>query len=92
MKLIERAWESYARMVVPKGADELQIKETRQAFYSGASILFSIMTGVHFFDGEPGDDDIEPTDTDMQLMSDIQAEIDAFGAELDLAILGIRRH
>ena len=94
MKIIERAWQSYLRGVVPKDASNLQIKETRRAFYSGSAILFSVMTGAHFFDdaGPAGPADPDPTDDDLLTMQMIQDEVDAFGAELDLAVLGIRKH
>lgn len=91
MNVIERAWKSYRRHCVPKNASARQVKETRQAFYSGGAILFSTMTGQHFFDGFE-ENDIEPTDNDLAKMQGIQDEIDRFGAELDLEVLGIRRH
>jgi hypothetical protein len=74
-------------MVVPADAPEIQIKETRQAFYAGASILFTVLTMPGVLD--PGD---EPTDADMQKMADLQAEIDAFGAGLDKRYLNPQEH
>lgn len=91
MKVIERAWRTYLAGVVPKDAGPAQLAETRQAFYAGASILFSVMTGEHFFDDD-GKGGIDPAGDDIAKMQAIQDEIDAFGAELDLAVLGIRRH
>lgn len=90
MKLLGRAWESYLSMVIPKDAGPVQIKETRQAFYSGATILFSILTSEQFFD----EGEAETVD-DLAKMKMIQDEVDAFGVELDLAvldILGIKKH
>ena len=87
MKVIERSWRSYLASVMPKDAGETQIKETRQAFYSGAAILFTTMTSELFFD-----EGVQETADDIEKMIQIQKEVDAFGAELDLAVLGIRRH
>ena len=91
-EMIASAWQGFAKMVVPKDASQEQIDDTRRAFYSGAAVLFSIITGEKFFDGLPGDGDIEPTGADLEKMNDLQDEIDAFGAELDQAVFGIRRH
>lgn len=87
LKLIERAWLSYLARVVPKNAGPEQVKGSRQAFYSGATILFSILTSEQFFDkGET------ETVDDLAKMQMIQDEVDTFGAEIDLAVLNIRKH
>lgn len=85
MKYIEKSWESYRKLVVPADASETQVRETRQAFYAGASIIFTGM--IHIMDG--GD---EPTDADMKRMMDIQLEIDAFGQQLDKRVFGNLEH
>ena len=90
MKLIDRAWRSFLADVVPGDASSTQIKETRQAFYCGASVLFSILLSEQFFD----EGETETVD-DLAKMAMIQDEVDAFGAELDLAVLdklGIKKH
>jgi hypothetical protein len=80
-KWIERAWDRYRKMVVPADAGPVQVAETRQAFMAGAAILFTaIMQGV-----SEGD---EVQESDERLMADIQAEVDAFGQEIDRAVLG----
>jgi len=80
MKYIQTAWDSYRNMVMSKDAGTVQINETRQAFYAGASVLFtSIMMAL--------DDNDEPTEKDMQRMADIQNEINSFGQSLDRKIL-----
>jgi len=85
VKYIKRGWESYLKYVMPDGASSVQTKETRQAFYSGAAVLFwTLMIAL--------DEDHEPTDDDMRKMEDLQNEIDAFGQQLDFDLLGIRRH
>lgn len=85
MRHIETGWNSYRKMVVSSEASDVQVRETRQAFYAGASILFESLMMVL----EPGD---EPTDTDMQRMEDIQSEIDEFGLGLDLKFFKTVEH
>lgn len=85
MKFIEAKWQSYRKLVVPPDASETQVRETRQAFYAGASIIF---TGLMFI-MDAGD---EPTDADMKRMMDIQNEINAFGQELDKRAFGAQEH
>lgn len=85
MKYIQDGWDSYRRMCVPDGASESQLRETRQAFFAGAAVLFSaIMVTL-----DPG---TEPTDNDMRRMSDLQNEVDAFGQELDKRAFGAQEH
>lgn len=76
MKIIEEGWKKYRAMVVPANAGEVQIAETRQAFYAGAAVLFeSLMRSL--------DPEKEPTANDMRIMDGLQAEIDEFGHSLD---------
>lgn len=84
-KLIERGWNSYRDMVLPKNAPDIQIRECRQAFYAGAAILMQGIMGAL----DSGD---EPTDADMQRMAAIQDELDAFGQEIDKRYLGNTEH
>lgn len=78
---IKHGWERYEKLAVPAGASDLQRKETRQAFYAGAAVLFqTLMTAL-----DPG---AEETPEDMTRMLDLQAEVDEFGQELDAAVLG----
>ncbi|TFH40740.1 MAG: hypothetical protein E4H01_16075, partial [Lysobacterales bacterium] len=79
MKLIERAWQSYRVNVVPHDAGEVQLKETRNAFYAGAAILFTTLTSETFLDDDGGGS-IDPTIDDLLKMEMIQEEIDEFGA------------
>ena len=84
-KYIKRGWESYIKHVIPEDALPIQVKETRQAFFSGAAILFSVLM-------RDLDEGHEPTDEDMQKMEDLQNELYAFGQEIDADLLGIVRH
>jgi hypothetical protein len=82
MKYIERGWLHYRAMVIPADASEIQVTESRQAFFAGAAILFTALTHPDVLD--PG---LEATDNDLMKMADLQAEIDAFGQELDKKVL-----
>ena len=63
-KYIQKSWEGYQRAVVPAYATPIQVKETKQAFFAGASILFEgLMQSL--------DSDHEPTADDLQKMADI---------------------
>jgi len=82
---IKAGWDSYRKTVMPQDAPDIQIRECRQAFYAGASILFQgLMTAL-----DPGE---EPTDADLQRMADIQNELDAFGQEIDRRYMGGTEH
>ena len=84
-RYIEIGWNSYRAKVVPGDASDVQLTETRQAFFAGAAVLFEgIMAGL--------DNTAEPTDGDMQRMADIQAEIDEFGLALDIKFFKTSEH
>lgn len=85
MKLIEQGFNSYRTTVIPKNAPEIQVTECRRAFFAGAAILLESMMKIM-------DADREPTANDLAKMADIQAELDAFGAELDKRILKPGEH
>jgi len=73
-KLIESAWNSYQRQVLPTSAGDIQRTETRLAFYAGAAALFGgLANGV-------GDED-EPTADDLAMMDGIKAELDEWREE-----------
>jgi hypothetical protein len=70
-KIIEGGWLGYRALVIPKDASPVHIDECRKAFFCGADHLFaSIMTIL-----DPG---AEPTDKDLERMSLIQQELEAF--------------
>ena len=72
MRPIEKLWRSYLLDVVPKNAAEIQIRETRRAFYAGAAALFnSIMGGLD--GGTPSE-----TRADMVMMDAIYRELKDF--------------
>lgn len=45
MKYIKEDWDRYRMAVVPFGAKEYQVEQTKQAFFAGVSSLFSLMVG-----------------------------------------------
>lgn len=72
-------------MVIATDASEIQVKETRQAFFAGAAVLFETIMKVL----DPGE---EPTDNDLQRMADLQQEIDDYGQTLDRKFFGKTEH
>lgn len=73
--LIEAGWMSYLYVVLPKNASDVQIRETRKAFFAGAQHLFATMLTVL----EPG---TEATDNDLNRMTQINEELERFLDEL----------
>jgi len=75
MKLIETEWHNYRRKVIPTVAPEVQIIESRRAFFAGAWAYYSLVM-EHL---QPG---AEPTDADMKFMADLDEEMRQFGARV----------
>lgn len=73
MKRIEAEWVDYAIRVIPVDAPPVQVTETRRAFYAGAMAFLSIVMNQ----AEAG---AEPTDNDLAMMDDLQAEFEEFFA------------
>jgi hypothetical protein len=57
--------------VVPKDASDVQIEETKQAFFSGGISIFYLMLNMM-------DEGLEPTAQDLRKMSWLSEEMDAF--------------
>ena len=73
MKLIEQAWDLYRERVIPPQAGEVQVDESRKAFYAGATALFtSIMAGLGSGD--------EATVEDLSLLDGVRDELDEYVA------------
>lgn len=70
-KLIEAGWVAYKLAVLPATASETQIDETRKAFFAGALHLFQTINTFL-------DDDAEPTEADLERMSQIHAELQEY--------------
>lgn len=72
-KLVEAAWSDYRQRALDPihGIGVTQLRETRRAFYAGASGLFAAIMNIL----EPG---TEATEADLAVMDDIYAEFTAF--------------
>jgi len=75
MKRIEQEWESYRRRIIPFGASTTQIVETRRAFYGGVASLMGLLLKQL----DPGE---EPTEKDLKMMDELQAELEEFLEEV----------
>lgn len=70
-KIIAAGWAIMCALGIPKDAPEIQRRMMQDAFYAGAQHLWaSIHAGL--------DEDAEPSEQDMQRMSLIAAELDAW--------------
>lgn len=81
-RLIEVGWE-LLRLHTLQGAGPVQVSEMRQAFFCGAQHLFASIMGIL----EPG---AEPTDKDLDRMSLIHTELEAFRKEVTSFHTGAR--
>lgn len=73
--LLELGWIGMLRYVVPKDAPETQVSEMRKAFFMGAEHLFASIMSIL----DPG---AEPTEKDLDRMTLIHNELDAFRKEV----------
>jgi hypothetical protein len=76
-KLVEAGWVSLRLHCIPPNAPAAQLTEMRFAFMAGAQHVFSSM--MDMLDPEPGE-----TPADMRRMELLNAELEAFVAELKL--------
>ena len=74
-KLVEAGWASYKLLVIPEDAQQVQVDESRFAFFAGAQHLFASILGML----EP---DAEPTDADLARMGQIHTELERFVGEM----------
>lgn len=78
MKFIEKEWTNYLMTVMSKDSEIVQVIATRAAFYAGAGcVFFGLIDQI----SKTKDLD-EVTTSDMKLMSEINAELDAFLKEI----------
>src|SRR5262245_43556272 len=61
MRHLETVWHEFERKVMPQGAGEIQRREMRRAFFSGAWAIYAIMMNQM-------DADREHTANDLELM------------------------
>lgn len=74
-QIVELGWISMLRYVVPKDASDTQVGEMRKAFFCGAEHLFASIMSIL----DPG---AEPTEKDLDRMSLIHTELEAFRKEV----------
>lgn len=83
-KLIAGGFEAFRRAVISPNAPQAQIDEMRNVWFAGAQHVYaSIMTTL-----DEGD---EPTEADMQRMTNIAAELDAYAKKLALRVAPAHR-
>lgn len=75
-KYIDAGWRRFAEIAMPPTAGPVQVDETRQAFFAGASLLFTAITR-----GMSAGRKARPDD--MAMISDIEEEVAEFGRTLD---------
>lgn len=69
--VIELGWISMLLHVIPKDATDEEVAERRKMFFCGAEYLFQSIMSIL----DPG---AEPTEKDLERMSLIHAELEAF--------------
>jgi hypothetical protein len=75
-RYIAEQWNEYLTRIMPKDAPAIQVRETKRAFYAGAhSLLMAVCASVSA--GE------ETTPADIEIITDIQAEVEAFAEDLE---------
>ncbi len=72
VKRLETEWLSYRAEVIPNDAPPVQLAECQRAFYGGALSLFKVVMTML----DPG---AEPTEADLQKMTELQNELMAYG-------------
>ena len=75
--VIQAGWKGYELGVLSPDAGTLQRTETRMAFFAGAQHLFSSIFSIL-------SPEAEPTEKDLERMSQIHRELERFVAELKL--------
>lgn len=78
-KLIEAGWIGLRLMAISPDAPPTQLTEMRMAFFAGAQHLFSSIVTIM----EAGE---EPTQKDLDRMSQINDELAIFAAQLEAKI------
>jgi hypothetical protein len=72
---IKEQWESYVRAVMPASVGQVQLQETRRAFYAGAYAMITALTaGVS--------DEAEMTPQDVNVMESLHRELEQFYSDV----------
>ena len=76
-KRVLTEWLGFSKAIGLEAAPETQRREMKRAFYAGAQAFLKVqMLGLE----ESGSD--EPTENDLKLMDDLNAELENFFAEV----------
>jgi replicative DNA helicase len=71
--LMAEQWAEFERKVLPDNVSQVQRREMRRAFYSGAqAILFRVIEALA--------PESEPTDADLAVMAGVHQELQDFAA------------
>jgi hypothetical protein len=71
LRLIGAKWEDYCKSVIPKNAPQIQITESRRAFYAGAQGVMDAMA-------KQMSDSPDETPNEIAVVQDVMAELDEF--------------
>lgn len=71
MQRIEAEWLSYRTMVVPPDAEEVQLSETRKAFFAGAVAVIAILSD-HLLINKT------PTKDELLILAQLTKELEVF--------------
>lgn len=75
-KLMQEQWGIFCERVIDPDAPEVQKREMRRAFYSGAqAIMFRVLVAF-------APETLEPTEADLQVMTDLDDELKQFAADV----------
>lgn len=78
MKRIELEWFTYHAQVLPPNVSDVQVRETRKAFYAGAQALYALLMN-QLSSEEAGHVGVEK---DMQLLSEVDKELKWFCSDV----------
>ena len=71
MNTIQDHWFDYRKSVMPKGCSDIQIRETRRAFYAGAATMLSVMDEIAGLGSHSKEEDaIRTIENDLQTFHD----------------------
>ena len=74
-KLLDEGWKEYRENVISPDAHVTQLIECKRAFYAGARTLLTDILSML----DPGE---EPTEDDLLMMDDIEAELEQFSIDV----------
>jgi hypothetical protein len=76
---LKEAWETYRTQVINPAADDVQIQETRMAFYAGAGAFFTAVVNSN------EEEKVRSDEERQQFLIDLADEISSFVETVDQA-------